>query len=256
MSEAVLAKHEALLLRLMRIESAEEFYDEVDTAAGTWLEDLGLRDAIAKLALQDAGQGAADYVVGAWERARKRKAEADAFFKTASNTQSEHNIEEPAPALQPEWLQWQIENPGKELRPAEAFMAAVAAGDRARADAIATDVVHELEGTPDVGKVEWWVRQEIERAWPPAKEPEEEGFEFHESDKAGEEPPITIEERDRLVAELAGLYKSKPFEYAEEKKKLAKRLGVPQDVVHKMAIAHRQREPKGDEDHEQCRRRK
>ena len=46
MSEAVLAKHEALLLRLMRIESAEEFYDEVDTAAGTWLEDLGLRDAI------------------------------------------------------------------------------------------------------------------------------------------------------------------------------------------------------------------
>jgi hypothetical protein len=46
MSEAVLAKHEALLIRLMRIESAEEFYDEVDTAAGTWLEDLGLRDAI------------------------------------------------------------------------------------------------------------------------------------------------------------------------------------------------------------------
>jgi hypothetical protein len=80
--EAVLAKHEALLLRLSRIEDPAEFYDEVDTAAATFPEDLGLRDAIAKLALQDAGQEAADYVIGAWDRARKRKAEAEIFFKT------------------------------------------------------------------------------------------------------------------------------------------------------------------------------
>jgi hypothetical protein len=96
--EAVLAKHEALLLRLSRIEEPAEFYDEVDTAAATFPDDLGLRDAIAKLALQDAGQDAADYVMGAWDRARKRKAEAEAFFKTPDYAQDEHNSVEEEPS--------------------------------------------------------------------------------------------------------------------------------------------------------------
>jgi hypothetical protein len=146
------------------------------------------------------------------------------------------------------WQQWQAENPGKELRPAEAFMAALAAGDRARADAIATDVVHELEGTPDVGKVEWWFRNEIEKAWPPKKEPS-----FHKTDKAGgrEKPELTIEEREPLIAELVQIRRRQPLEYSKKKRELAERLGETQDTVHKMVMAQERLEPKGDEDHEQ-----
>jgi putative DNA primase/helicase len=51
-------------------------------------------------------------------------------------------------------------------------MARIEAGDRAGAEVLMADVVAELTGTPDVGKVEWWFRQEIGRAWPKEAEPE------------------------------------------------------------------------------------
>jgi hypothetical protein len=61
--------------------------------------------------------------------------------------------------------------------------------------------------------------------------------EFHESDFAPEiELPPTIEEKQRMLEELADLRKSNPIGYAEKKKQAADRLDVSQDAVPKLAV--------------------
>jgi hypothetical protein len=87
---------------------------------------------------------------------------------------------QPAVAIPPEpqpsaVAQWQAENPGKELRPAERLMELIGLGDREGAEALAAAVVEELAGTADVGKVEWWFRARIEERWPP-EEPAPQAF--------------------------------------------------------------------------------
>ena len=70
----------------------------------------------------------------------------------------------------------------------------------------------------------------------PVAEPEPAVVEFHKSDLAPEiEPPPTIEERQRMLEELADLRRSNPIGYAEKKKQAADRLDVSQDAVE-MAV--------------------
>ena len=58
--------------------------------------------------------------------------------------------------------------------------------------------------------------------------------EFHESDFAPEiELPPTIEEKQRMLEELADLRKSNPIGYAEKRKQAADRLEVSQDAVER-----------------------
>jgi hypothetical protein len=72
------------------------------------------------------------------------------------------------------------------------------------------------------------------------------GVEFHDSDKAGagELPPPTIQGRDRMIEELAGLKNTDAFEYEKKAKDAAKRLGVNQSTIEKQVKLELARRPK------------
>jgi hypothetical protein len=115
-------------------------------------------------------------------------------------------------------------------------------------------VAEEWEGGGEVFDEVWPVKERCGtwvEASPPKAPPKK--AKFHKTDKAGanELPPLTAEEKEKKIAELAALRKVKPLEYADGKAALAKRLGHSQEVVHEMVMAYHRREPKADDDHEQ-----
>jgi hypothetical protein len=95
-------------------------------------------------------------------------------------------------------------------------------------------------------------RAELKAAEEPTKTTEvEEPFEevkFHESDLAPEVEPLpTIEEKQRMLEELADLRESDPIGYAEKKKQAADRLDVSQDAVEKAVKRIRDGRPREEE---------
>jgi hypothetical protein len=68
--------------------------------------------------------------------------------------------------------------------------------------------------------------------------------EFHESDLAPEpEPPPTIEERDRMLEELANLWNDDPLAYALRRKEVADRLAVNQVAIDRAVKLIRDKRP-------------
>jgi hypothetical protein len=92
LSEAVVAKHADLLLRLRAIDDVDEFYGEAEAAAKDWPEDLELRDAVVGIALVLTGDvEVSNYVRGMWAVGKKISAPLQPDATTRA-------VEQPKPA--------------------------------------------------------------------------------------------------------------------------------------------------------------